>query len=115
MAGEIIQSVNAIFERQDYQLPLLRKEIEVDPALLKEYAGSYALNPEMQLPIVAENDSLFVLMGPQKVHLKPQSRNQFFMEQGDSAIRFLRNSEGKVTSAELLDGFLTGNKISKIE
>lgn len=115
VAGEMTGGIKAILEGSTYALPLSRSEIKVAPALLKEYAGKYSLNPEMQLQVVSSNDSLFVLMGPQKVHLKPQSNNQFFMEHGDSAIRFMRNSEGNVSSAELLDGFLRGKKIQKID
>ena len=114
VAGEIVTAIKAILEGQDYKLPLLRKEVKIDPALLEDYAGNYALNSNMQLQVVKSNDSLFVHMGPQKVHVKPQSSNQFFMEQGDSAIRFLRNSDGNVSAAELLDGFLKGTKINKV-
>lgn len=115
VAGEMIYGINAILEGQEPQLPLPRKEIKVNPEILQEYSGSYSLNPDMQLQVVSSNDSLFVLMGPQKVHLKPQSQNQFFMKQGDSAIRFLKDEEGSISSAELLDGFLTGNRIKKVK
>ena len=115
VAGEMTEAINALLDTRKYELPLVRKEIEVDTKLLSEYAGSYALNPEMQLNVIAENDSLFVQMGPQKVHLKPQSQNQFYMEQRDSAIRFLRDPSGEVIAAELLDGFLTGNTIEKVK
>ncbi|WP_029036667.1 DUF3471 domain-containing protein [Salinimicrobium xinjiangense] len=115
VADEMTKGIKSILEDKNYMLPLPRKEIQIAPALLKEYAGNYALNPKMQLQVITNNDSLFVLMGPQKVHLKPQSDNQFFMEQGDSAIRFLKDSEGNISSAELLDGFLTGNRISRVE
>lgn len=114
VADEMTKSIKSIFEGRDYKLPLPRKEMQIAPALLKKYAGNYALNSERQLQIVTDNDSLFVLMGPQKIHLKPQSQSQFFMEQGDSAIRFLRDHNGEVTSAELLDGFLKGKKIQKL-
>lgn len=115
VASEMIKGVYAILEGKEYKLPLPRHEVKIDPVLLKDYAGSYAINSDMKLQVVTENDSLFVLMGTQKMHLKPQSPNQFFMEQRDSAIRFLRDSERKVYSAELLDGFLMGNKIRKVE
>lgn len=115
VAAEMAEGINAILEGKEYRLPLARKEVKVEPALLREYAGGYRMNPNMQIKIEASNDSLFVHMGPQKVQLKPQSSNQFFMEEGDSAIRFIRDSDGKVTSAELLDGFLSGTRIEKID
>ncbi|WP_324720847.1 serine hydrolase domain-containing protein [Salinimicrobium sp. HB62] len=114
VTGEITEAVNALLDTGKCKLPLLRKEIKVDSRIIGEYAGSYALNPDMHLGVMVENDSLFVQMGPQKVHLKAQSPNQFYMEQRDSAIRFLRGPSGEVIAAELLDGFLTGKKIEKV-
>ncbi len=113
IAGEITRSIAAILEDRNFQTPLPRKEILVENDILKEYAGLYIMNPKMDLEVIQSNDSLFVLMGSQKVHLIPQSKNQFFMQQGDTAMRFKRNSAGKVTSAELLDGFLNGHEIPK--
>ncbi|WP_375562742.1 hypothetical protein ACE193_09490 [Bernardetia sp. OM2101] len=54
-------------------------------------------------------------MGENKVELKPQSENQFFMNESDTSIRFVRDSTNKVTKTILLDGFLTGNTILKVE
>ncbi|MGB7785333.1 MAG: DUF3471 domain-containing protein [Salinimicrobium sp.] len=113
VAGEMANSVEQLWLRKPYQLPLPRKETKVSPALLKEYAGSYTLGPGAALKVVAEHDSLFVLMGPQKVHLRPQSENQFFMNNSEAAIRFKKDDNGRVSSAELLDGFINGNEIEK--
>lgn len=113
VAGEMAESIEQLWQREAYQLPLPRKETTISPALLKEYAGSYSLGPNAELKVVAEHDSLFVLMGPQKVHLRPQSENQFFMNNSEAAIRFHKDSTGTVSSAELLDGFLVGNRIKK--
>lgn len=113
VAAEMTGSIENLWKREAYRLPLLRKEIQISPALLKEYAGSYELSPGSELKVVTGNDSLFVFMGPQKVHLKPQSENQFFMAKTEAAIRFMKDSTGKVASAELLDGFLSGKKIPK--
>ena len=114
VTGEMAESIEQLWKREPYQLPLLRKETKVSPALLQEFAGSYELGPGAELKVVTENDSLFVFMGPQKVHLKPQSENQFFMANTEAAIRFERDSTGRVASAELLDGFLSGKEIPKI-
>lgn len=115
VAGEIAKSIENLWKGKPYRLPLLRKETNVSPALLKEYAGSYELGPGAELKVVSDNDSLFIFMGPQKVHLKPQSENQFFMANTEAAIRFERDSTGKVVAAELLDGFLDGQEISKVK
>lgn len=113
VAGEITRSIAALLQGRNFLAPLPRKTVVVDNKLLKEYTGFYTMNPEMDLEVIQNNDSLFVLMGSQKVYLAPQSSNQFFMHQGDTAMRFKRNSAGKVTAAELLDGFLKGHEIPK--
>jgi len=82
---------------------------------LKEYEGTYSMNENMNLTFVAERDSLFVIMAENKIELKPQSENQFFMFESDASIRFERDENNKVDKAILLDGFLTGNTILKIE
>ncbi|MEG9328399.1 DUF3471 domain-containing protein [Salinimicrobium catena] len=113
VAGEMAKSIEQLWKREPYQLPLPRKESRVSSALLEEYAGAYLLGPGAELKVVTENDSLFLFMGPQKVHLKPQSENQFFMDNTEAAIRFEKDSTGKVAYAELLDGFLSGKEIPK--
>lgn len=113
VAGEISNSIRAILAGKEYRLPLLREPFAIDPELLNEYSGSYSLNAQMNIEVLAENDSLFVRMGPNKVHLIPQSQNQFYMAERDASLRFLRDSTRVVNAVELLDGFLDGNKISR--
>lgn len=69
----------------------------------------------MNLEVLNENDSLFVMIGSNKIHLVPQSSNQFYMEQMDASMRFLRDSANSVNEAILLDGFLDGNRIKRVE
>lgn len=113
VAGELLTSIESVLENQPYVLPLPRTTITVASELMKEYAGIYELGPNGELHVQHEADSLYLVMGPQRMVLHPQSENQFFLEQNDSAIRFLRDSTGFVSHAELLDGFLTGQRISK--
>ncbi|WP_338762900.1 serine hydrolase [Bernardetia sp. ABR2-2B] len=115
VAREMSESIEKILDNEEYELPLLRQEIAINPSLLKEYEGVYAMNENMNLTFVAERDSLFVVMGENKVELKPQSENQFFMNESDASIRFERDENNKVSKAILLDGFLTGNTILKVE
>lgn len=115
VAREMSESIEKILNKEEYELPLPRQEIAINPSLLKEYEGTYAMNESMNLTFVTERDSLFVIMGENKVELKPQSENQFFMFESDASIRFERDSTNKVSKAILLDGFLEGNTILKVE
>ncbi|WP_239970606.1 serine hydrolase domain-containing protein [Confluentibacter citreus] len=115
VAKEMSTAINQIFQDEEYRLPLLRKPFDIDKKLLKDYSGTYALNQNMNFNVLNENDSLFVILGPNKVHLIPQSANQFYMEQTDSAVRFLRDSTGMVNEVVLLNGFLDGDKVKRLE
>lgn len=115
VAKEISNSVIAILENRDFNLPLPRKPVNIDKNLLEDYSGLYSINESMNLEVLNENDSLFVMMGPNKVHLVAQSSNQFYMEQMDASIRFLRDSANTVNEAVLLDGFIYGNRIKRVE
>ena len=115
VAKEISNSIEAILDNKEYSLPLPRKQIDIDINLLKDYSGIYSLNENINFEVINENDSLFVVMGPNKIHLVPQSSNQFYMEQGDASMRFLRDSANEVNEVLLLDGFLEGNKVKRTE
>ena len=105
VAKEISNSIVSILEDKEYRIPLARKQFDIDEKLLIEYSGSYSMNENMNLEVLNENDSLFVMMGPNKIYLIPQSENQFYMEQMDASMRFLRNTNNIVKEVELLDGF----------
>lgn len=115
VGDEIAQSIQAIYKGENHAWPLLREVVEVDPQLFKEYEGYYALSPEMNLEVIAQEDSLFVMMGPNRIPIYPQSENQFFMKEGDAALRFLRDAKGEVNQVTLLDGFITGRTIDKVK
>ncbi|OBX17602.1 hypothetical protein A9996_19225 [Gelidibacter algens] len=93
VAKEISNSIALILEDKEYRIPLARKQFDINKKLLKEYSGSYSMNENMNLEVLNENDSLFVMMGPNKIHLIPQSENQFYMEQMDASMRFFKRNK----------------------
>jgi len=115
IASEMTKSIKAIMNEQTYELPLPRKAVQIDTKLLTIYAGKYALRPDVAITFVAENDTLYSAMGPEKVPLIPQSDNQFYLEAADAAVRFVKGDDGSITKAIMYDGFLTGNEIERIE
>lgn len=114
IANELATSIEAIYGYRPYQTPLLRKAVKITPAILQDYVGSYAFDANMNLEVLTSNDSLFVMMGPNKMHLIPQSENQFYMFESDASIRFLRDANETVSKAVLLNGFLNGKEIEKL-
>ncbi len=110
VAKEMTTSIGAILEGETYRLPLPRKPYIINTAILKDFSGYYAINEHSIIEVRNSNDSLFVLMGPNKVHLIPQSSNQFYMEQMDASMRFLRDSSKVVHRVVLLNGFMDGDQ-----
>ncbi|MEM9921095.1 MAG: serine hydrolase [Bacteroidota bacterium] len=110
VAKEMSDSIEAILKGEKYKLPLAREPFPVDPNLLDSYSGRYALNENMSFEVVHENDSLFVLLGPNKVALIPQSDDQFYMQENDAAMRFEKDSTALVHKVVLLNGFVDSNQ-----
>ena len=72
VAKEIANSILNILNNKEYALPLPRQEVDIDKNLLKDYSGIYSLNNNMTIEVINENDSLFVMMGPNRIYLVPQ-------------------------------------------
>lgn len=115
VAKEMSNSINAILQDKEYRLPLARKPFNIDINLLKNYAGTYLLNENINFEVVNEKDSLYVIFGPNKIQLVPQSPNQFYMKKNDGSMRFLGDSTKLVNEVVLLNGFLDGDKVNRIE
>ncbi|WP_299126249.1 serine hydrolase domain-containing protein [uncultured Winogradskyella sp.] len=115
VAKEISNSIGSILEDKEYRLPLSRIPFDIDKTILKDFIGNYSLNENVNFEVLHSNDSLFVLMGPNKTYLVPQSTNQFYMQQMDASMRFLRDSTEVVNRVALLNGFIeseqTANRI----
>lgn len=106
VAKEISNSINAILNDKEYKLPLLREPFNIDKTILKDFEGIFSINKDVSFEVFESNDSLFVTMGSNKTYLIPQSSNQFYMEQSDAAMRFLRDSTDLINRIVLLDGFI---------
>ena len=115
ITDEISNSISSILEGKSYQLPLARKPFKINKKILKDYTGNYSLNEYAKFKVLNRNDSLFTILGPNKIHLIPQSKNQFYMQDRDAAMRFLRDASGSVNRVELLDGFINGQMATKIK
>lgn len=105
---DIAKGLGAIFTNNNYELPLPRKAVKIDPNLLKELEGDYKINDNVTVKILIEGDKVFVEDGIHpKIEVFPQSESQFFMKGIDAEIIFIRNSEGEVTQIGLRDDGFT--------
>jgi hypothetical protein len=89
----------------DYQPPPPRKEIAVNPEILKSYVGQYELMPGFLFDVIVENDQLMVqITGQPRFQVFPESETKFFYKVVDAQLTFQKDGNGKVTSLILHQG-----------
>ncbi len=92
----------------------LNKEIKLDPALLKPYAGVYESDPKHQAIVTLENGQLYLEApagGLPKSPLFAKSKNLFFLKVIDAEVEFTQDATGKVT--QLIVHFRGQNQVAK--
>lgn len=86
-SGQIANQVAAVANGEAVKLPGERKEIAVDPNVLRRYVGAYALGPGMLITL--EGNQLMSKLGTQNsVPIFPESETLFFAKVVDAQIEF---------------------------
>ncbi len=89
----------------DYQPPPPRKEIAINPEILKNYAGQYELAPGFIFDVIVENNQLQVqLTGQPRFPVFAEAEAKFFYKVVDAQLTFQKDAGGKVTSLILHQG-----------
>ena len=96
----------------DDQIPLAkieprkeRKAIAVQPALLDTYVGEYQLAPNFVIAITKEGNLLFgQATGQPRFSLHPEAETEFFLNEVDAQVSFVKDATGKVTHLILHQG-----------
>jgi len=82
-----------------------RTAISVDPEILRDYVGVYALTPQVKLNISLEGGRLLTQTGGRpKNEIFPQSKTTFFLKIADVRMIFERNEKGEVFQAVIRQG-----------
>jgi CubicO group peptidase (beta-lactamase class C family) len=77
-------------------------EVAIDPRLLGDYVGRYALNPSFVIEVTREGNQLFVqATGQQRLPVYAESESRFFLRVVEAQVSFDRDSAGKVTQLVL--------------
>ncbi len=102
LAVEVLRAVAA-----EYGWPTLRPRqktvVTVDPAVLAPLVGRYELRPGRVLTVALEGGTLFIVDGPQRVELFPESPTRFFELVEEADVEFVKGPDGVVTHI-LLNG-----------
>ena len=83
--------------------PRQKTVVTVEPAALAPLTGRYELRPGRVLTVSLEGGTLFVIDGPERVELFPESATRFFDLVPEFEIEFVRGPDGAV-SHMLLNG-----------
>jgi CubicO group peptidase (beta-lactamase class C family) len=107
-AEDVAQSLAAIAYGEPYDIPgqpPAGEVVEVDPAILQKYAGSYQVSADMTVAITVEAGHLFGQVANQpKFEIFPESETDFFAKIGDIKLHFEVGADGAVTELVIHEG-----------
>jgi uncharacterized protein DUF3471 len=82
-----------------------KKEIQVSPAILSKYVGTYELQPGFDLVVTLEGEQLMTqATGQGKLPIFAESETKFFPKAIDAEIDFFKDDKGAVTYLVLHQG-----------
>jgi uncharacterized protein YneR len=96
--------------------PLQRTQIEIKPALLEQYTGTYQIQPGFSIAVTLEEDTLMAQpTGQQQLPIFPESKTKFFYKIVDAQIEFIPNEDGAFNKMKLYQGgrVLEGKRIEE--
>jgi CubicO group peptidase (beta-lactamase class C family) len=117
IASEILHSVAAVYRWPDFQ-PIVRTAISVDPKILAQYVGVYALAPTFNMTITLVNGQLISQATRQgKVPLFAESETMFFPKVINAQIEFPKEEKGPASQLILHQNGrdMTGKRLDDVE
>ncbi len=101
---EILRAIAREYRWPDFQPPA-RSEIPIAPKIMKQYLGTYELEPGFEMVITLEGDQpMSQATGQSRYPLFAESETKFFWKVSDAEIQFLKNDRGEVTHLILHQG-----------
>lgn len=83
-------TILAVLLNQPYDLPKPKKEITLDPVIVKKYAGNYVLSKDETIHIIDKKGQLFIQNNTgQKVRMLAEKEDAFFLQDDDTEINFI--------------------------
>jgi hypothetical protein len=87
------------------EAPPARKEIQVAPATLAQYTGTYELPGGAEVTMTVEEGQLMTqITGQPKFQLFAESETKFFLKVVDAQVEFVKDAKGAVTSLVIHQG-----------
>ncbi|MCP4723478.1 MAG: DUF3471 domain-containing protein [bacterium] len=87
----------------NYTVPVTRKEIELDTAILDRYLGKYKLEDGTIITVTKENNKLIAqVQGQQKLELFAEAEGKFFLKVADVQFEFNKGEGGTFNEMVLI-------------
>lgn len=94
----VAYDLSAIAQGDPYDLPVDRKEVSLDGAVLDKLAGEYELEPKKNIAVTKSLGQLYVqIPGQGRFGILPESEALFFCKQPELIVTFARDKSGQVT------------------
>ncbi len=107
-AVDVAQGLAAIAYGEPYDMPgrlPAAEVVDIDPAILQKYAGSYQVSADMAFTITAEAGHLFAeVPNLPKFEIFPTSETDFFAKIADIKLQFEVGADGSVTELVIHEG-----------
>ena len=103
--AEAANQISAVAQGKEYEPVKVRTPVDVDAAVLDEYAGEYQLNPGFILTLTVEDGRFYTqATGQPKLEVFAESESEFFLMEVDAQITFVRGDDGSVSHLILHQG-----------
>lgn len=113
LAMDVMRSLAATYNWPDFR-SVTRTQVDVAPAILGRYVGTYQLQPGVDVMISVEDGHLMgQITGQPKLQLYPEAENRFFLKVVDAEVEFVSDASGQVNAVVLHQGG-QDHKASKI-
>jgi CubicO group peptidase (beta-lactamase class C family) len=97
LANEVLRGIALVYGWPDFH-PIVRASVEVDPAILSKYVGTYKIPPAFEVAITLENGQLiWQAIGRPKFPIFAESQSKFFMNVMDAQLEFFATDEGQIS------------------
>jgi len=95
----IVRDLAAIVLGEPYTIPIARRAIRLDAAVLDRYVGRYRYSENITVTITREGGNLVVLLpqSPDRLQLFPESTNAFFFKTFDVQVVFATDRRDTTT------------------
>ncbi len=94
---QINNDIAAILFNKSYRSPSSLSTTKIDTKTMKEYIGSYEINPNFKIDVKIINDHLYALPeGQGKFEIFPKAKDNFFTIDFESEMTFVRDETGMI-------------------